>query len=217
MRPSRPSKLIASLAATACAFAVCNAHATVASFTNSLTISVTTTEQGASTVATNKTTYAAPKTSTLTTASLISELGLATSNSFTSAAKLVMIGGSAAVIDGSKVVDVSSFLQIGNPGNNRILSGTESTSGLAFPTLKTTQLISVSFDDTSVRSNGLSFDLTGLATSTMTDTVPSTNGVYNETFSAKVLDMTGEGTNKTVPFVATGTASASGKGERAAD
>ncbi len=100
------------------------------------------------------------------------------------------------------------------PGTNFVQSGVQNgDTDLAFRTLKQMIPVEVDFNDIGLHASDLQFSLRGLASGTTTDTVPSTNGVYTETFSAKITDMTGGGTKGGTNFVATGSVSASGKGE----
>jgi hypothetical protein len=218
----RRSKLIVSLAAAVCAFAVCNAHAQT---TNIVTFSATETSQGTiSTTQGTNTSFALAKASGVSTADVIEELGLATTNNFSKAAKLVIISGNDAptfaVIDGANFVDVSAIMNLSFPSENNVQSGIENGgpkgsggTGLAFKTLKQLQILELDFNDIDIgQGHDIQFSLRGLATATTTDTVPSSAGVYTETFSAKITSMTGDGTKDGVPFVATGSLSASGKG-----
>jgi len=207
--------IIGSFATGLCAFAVGTAQA---STTNIVTFAATTFSEGTtnSSNGTN-TAFAATITKSHNTAEIIHELGNATTNSFSSAAKLVLITGNDrpqfAVIDGANVVDVSGIVSIQTPGDNRIQSGIKNgQTELAFPTLKELQIIELDFDDTSYPNGShLNFFLIGLANVTTTDTTPSATGVYTETFKGKITSMTGEGSSGGNPFVATGSVTVSGK------
>jgi len=209
-------KLIVPIASIVCALAASSARATV---TNTIVFSATTFSQSPtnSSNGTN-TSFGKIASSSHNTAQLISELGKATANSFSSSAKLVLITGNGGpsgfrVIDGTNIVDVSDFMNV-NTGNNDIVGGIENgNTGLAFPTTTEDQIVTLQFDDTGVRGGaGLQFSLRGLATITSTDGVPDSGGTYTQTFKVSIIDMTGEGSSGSVPFVATGKMSLSGKG-----
>jgi hypothetical protein len=206
-----PLQIFAPLAVGLCAFAACNAHA---DSTNFVTFTATTFSQG-STNAINgtNTSFAAGTTKSHNTAEIVQELGSATGHSFTSAAKLALINGTFIVMDGATVVDVSDIISLRMPGENRIRSGTKNgQTGLAFPTVKDLQIVELDFDDTSFQNGShLNFFLIGLANTTTTDTTPGANGIYTETFKGKVTSMTGEGSNDSGPFVATGSLTVTGK------
>jgi hypothetical protein len=207
--------IIGSIATGLCAFAVGTAQA---STTNLVTFAATTFSQGAtnSSNGTN-TAFGATITKARSTADILHELGNATTNSFSTAAKLVLITGNDkpqfVVVDGANVVDVHGIVSIQHPGNQKIRSGTENgQTQLAFPTLKELQIIELDFDDTSYPNGShLNFFLIGLANVTTTDTIPSATGVYTETFKGKVTSMTGEGSSDSGSFVATGSLTVSGK------
>ncbi|HLX70765.1 MAG TPA: hypothetical protein VKV04_14145 [Verrucomicrobiae bacterium] len=203
-------RLLISVAVAVCAFAI-NVQAQT---TNTVTFKATLTIQGPeTTVQGTNNSFAVEKPTGLSTAELIGELGTATSHQFSKAAKLVLVDGEFAVIDGITNVDVSGIMTL-TPGTNFVQSGVQNgDTDLAFRTLKQMIPVEVDFNDIGLHASDLQFSLRGLASGTTTDTVPSTNGVYTETFSAKITDMTGGGTKGGTNFVATGSVSASGKGE----
>jgi hypothetical protein len=207
----RIRQLLIGFIAAVCAFAAGTAHA---STTNVVTFAATTFSQGAtnSSNGTN-TSFAAPTTKSHNTAEIIHELGNATTNSFSAAAKLAMIDGKFTVLDGANAVDVSDIMSFQTPGDNKIQSGIKNDqTGLAFPSLKMLRVVELDFDDTSYPNGShLDFFLIGLANATTTDTTPSASGVYTETFKGKITSMTGEGSSDSVPFVATGSVTVSGK------
>lgn len=167
------------------------------------------------------TSFALERPAALNTAGLLSELAAATGNSnFTAkAAKLVLINGEIpqfAVVDGTNTVLISTnIISLGFPSTSGVQSGVRNGgTGLAFKSLTQLTIVEVDFNDVGVgKGNDLRFSMRGLANGTTTDTIPSTNGVYTETFNAKITDMTGSGSTGTnsTPFVITGSMSASGK------
>lgn len=217
-------RVVGSMAVAVCVLAVCNARAvSTAAFTNFVTLSLTQTIQGnTNSVDVTNTSYAKPSRASHNTAGLIQELGGVTSHTFTSAAKLAYIEGGTgatgfAVIDGSTFVSVSNIISLNTTvSTNKVKSGIQNGStGLSFPTISNVEIIELDYSDIGVGTGTLAFDLAGVATSTKTDTVPSsTTGAYTETFSAK-LTGAGSGVSGTnsVPFIITGTASFSGKGD----
>lgn len=224
----RPSKVIVSLAAGVCAFAVCNARAvsSITPLTNFVTFSAVTEGQGASTsVGGTNTVFAKAVKQTHNTAALISELGSATGHTnataFSKAAKLVYIEGGTgangfAVIDGATFVSVSNIMSLNTQiSTNKWRSGTQSDiTGLAFKTTTDSSIVELDYDDTAVGGT-LAFFIRGVGTGTTTDTSP-VSGTYTETFSAK---LTGAGSGVSIgvplddPFIITGTVSLSGSGE----
>lgn len=210
----KPHKFLITVAAAVCTFAF-SAHAQT---TNVVTFKATMTSQG--TINTSfqgtNTSFALEKPAALTTAGLITEIGDAKGVTFTKAAKLVIIDSSFAVLDGTNLVDASGIMSLSLPSTNNVQSGVRNgTTFLAFKSLTQLTVIEVDFNDVGVgNGSDLQFSMRGLASGTTTDTVPSTNGVYTETFNAKITDMTGSGTKGTnsTPFVVTGSISASGKG-----
>lgn len=224
-------KLMTSIAAGACAFAVCNTRAQ-SSTTNAVTFSAVTYTQGATNDNGTITTYEKITKASHNTLMLLEEINKAVNtNSFSKTAKLVLIsshgdGGGPptfAVIDGANFYDLSpsgyNIMALSQPGNNRIISGTQVDNS---PEKKTTQmqLISVSYNDTGsgtgtlpLTGNGsLAFSLTGMGTILQSDTATNSSGIYTDMLKASIASMTGEGTSGTNPFVATGVISASGKG-----
>ncbi len=209
-------KLIIPIATIVCALAVSSARAAV---TNNFVFSATTFSQSPtnSSNGTN-TSFGKIATSSHNTAQLIQELGKAVGTTFSSSAQLVLIIGNGGpsgfrVIDGGTATDVSDFMNI-DTGNNDITAGIENgNTGLAFPTTTEDQIVTLQFDDTGARGGaGLQFSLQGLGTITSTDGVPNSGGTYTQSFKASIIDMTGEGSGDSVPFVASGKVSLSGKG-----
>lgn len=217
----KPLRVVVSMAAAVCALAVCNAHATVsAAFTNFVTLSLTQTIQGtSSTVDGTNTSYAKPSRASHNTAGLIAELGTVTANTFSKNAKLVYIEGGTgatgfAVIDGSTFVSVSNIMSLNTQvSTNKVKSGIQNgNTGLSFPTISNVEILELDYSDVGIGGGSLAFTLAGVATSTKTDTVPSSTGAYTETFSGK-LTGAGDGISGSTPFILTGTASFSGKGD----
>lgn len=229
----RPPKIIVSLGAAVCAFAVCNAHAQI---TNTFTFSATITQQGlTNTVDGTNTLYPVPKTSThgmTGPTGLLSEIARAVSiengsdtNILSKAAKLVLISNNTGspefdVIDGANFYRLTNIMTIiTDISTNRVRSGTQNGgpagsggTGLAFPQLKDLQVVGLNYDDTSIVADGLQFRIQGIASTTTKDSAP-VSGTYTETFSAKVSNMTGSGFSGGEPFiVTTATLGASGTG-----
>ena len=224
----RPPKLIVCLAAAVCAFAAFNARAfnSFTPFTNFVTLTITAegqTNSPSTNTANSTITYAKPTKGTLNTALILGELNGVVGfplngTNFSKAAKLVYIeGGNGnnptgfAVLDGRNLTSVSNVMSLTTDiSTNRIKSGMQnSTNGLASKTLSEISIVELDYDDTVV-GGSITFNFRGIATTTTTDTVPS-NGVYNETFSAK---LTGMGSGVSIgSFIITGTASFSGSGQ----
>jgi hypothetical protein len=202
-------KVLVPIVAVVCILAARTASAGI---TNIVTFKATTFEESTVTSDGTSTTFGAVKTSSHDTAQLIGQLGSDTSNNFSSAAKLALIDNTFVVIDGTNIVDVSAIVSI-SFGNNSIKSGKKNDStGLASPSLKELQVVTLTFDDTNPSIGGdLQFSLQGIANATEADTTPS-GGVYTESLKAKVTSMTGEGSSGGKPFVATGSLSVSGRG-----
>lgn len=220
--------LITSIAVAVCAFAMSSAHAQTT--TNIVAFSATSIGQGTNGPSHGTNTFFAPgKTSKATTTLLLEEIGRvihAESNvTLTVNAKLVLLaghGGAFAVIDGANFYPIDNIMGVTKPSVNdtnylgvKVKSGIQNgTTGLAFPSMKETQLLEVLYNDTSVITDGtgLVFTLQGVASSSTVDSVPTAGGVYTETFSAKISNMTGDGMNGTNQFVVTSaTLSATGK------
>jgi len=205
-------KLFIALAAILCAGTVFSARADL---TNIVTLSVTTfTQAPTNSIDGTNTSFGKIVASTLSTSDLITEIGLANGRTFSKSAKLILIDDQFAIIDNGTLIPESVILTIQPGGENDIQGGIENGfTFLAFPTLNQSALVTVLFDDTSFPpANHLKFVITGLATGTVTDTRPSSAGIYNETMKVKVSSMTGEGLSAGNPIVITGTMSVSGKG-----
>jgi hypothetical protein len=221
----KPPKLIISLAIAICAFSALSAYAQTAT-TNTVNLTVTmTTQASIDTVQGTNTSYTLNKPFGLKTADIISELGLATAHNFSTTAKLVIINSTVgnptfAVIDGGNFVDVSGIMSLNPAGSNPVQSGIQNGgpqgsggTGLAFPTLKQMLLVELDFNDVGMgQSSDFNFSLRGIASGTTTDTKPSASGIYTETMSVKISNMSGDGSQGGIPFVATGIMTASGKG-----
>lgn len=176
------------------------------------------------TVQGTNTSFALERPTALTTAEIISELGTVTGHTnLTKSAKLVIIdseSASFAIVDGTTFVAIDpSIMSLSLPSTNSVQSGVQNGgpdgmggTGLAFRTLKQLVIIEVDFNDIGLGGKDLQFSMRGLATGTTSDTVPTAAGDYTETFSAKISDMTGDGTEGGTPF-ATGSLSASGKAD----
>lgn len=210
----KPTKLIGSLAAAVCVFAACSARAQ----TNPFTFSVTMTFQGpSSTVQGTNTSYAAERPTPFSSANLIAELGLVTTNDFSRKAKLELIGTDSApefaVSDGTNFVIIpTSIIGLNQIDSKFIISGVQNGgTGLSFPTTKGFAILELDFNDVGLGGTDLAFSMRGLFSGTSTDTVPSATGDYTETASAKISDMTGDGSQGGTNFVAIGSMSASGK------
>lgn len=212
-----PTKLIVSLAIAVCVFAVSGARAQ----TNPVTFTATMTLQGPSTLTDGgtNTSYAAAKPTPYSTANLIAELGLATSNEFSKKAKLELIGtggGSPefAVSDGTNFDVISTnIISLSQIDSTFVISGTQdNNTGLSVPTSKGLAILELDFNDIGLGGSDLAFSMRGLFSATTMDTVPSTTtGDYTETSSAKISSMTGDGTQGGTNFVVTGSMSTSGK------
>jgi hypothetical protein len=199
--------LITPFAASLCLFVATNVHAldtNTFAFKASVIAQTSVNDDG------TNTTFVSGKAS-VANADIINALSTDTTNNFSKSAKLVMIDGDFAVLDGGTAVDVSSIMSL-SFGTNDIESGkTSDSTFVALPTIKDSELVTLNFDDLSIANGShIKFSMTGLASSSTSDSKPK-NGVVTETFSAKIAGMTGEGTRNGVPFVATGSASASGK------
>lgn len=220
-------KLITSIIAGVCAFAVCGARAQSLT-TNAVTLSVLQYSQDAPTTNGSTITYHVTKAPHNSAQLVQQELGpLLTGSNLTSAAKLVMIINNTsnsvptfAVIDGTNFYDLStngdSVMTLGFPGQNRITSGTQINNSTQQNRTQM-QLISVSYDDTGLTNGAnhgtLKFTLEGLATIIETDTA-ETGGFFTATVKAKAT-LAGEGASggNQDPFVMTATMSVSGSGK----
>lgn len=219
-------KLLTSIAAGACVFAVSGARAQV---TNAVTFSAVTFNQGptntTSSGTTTNTVYGPTKTKTANTALLLQEIGKAINangtGAFNTGAKLVLItgqnGATFAVIDGTNFYDLSSnaggsnIMNVTMPINVQIRSGTDNNNTVQKK--ETDSLpVSIVYDDTFAdtgNQGNLIFTLDGLVTFSETATAP-VNGTFTDTVKGKISSMTGGGTSGGIPFTATGTISFSG-------
>lgn len=206
-------------AASLCALAAVNAGAQT---TNDFTFNAEINEQGTNSIINvSNTVYAKPTVVIQNNAQLLQELGQAVNptNGFSAAARLVLIigpgGGQFAVIDGANFYSsVSNIMTITTVGGT-LESGTMNiVTGLASPTIKDMEFVELSYDDTgtALGTNGLTFNYTGLAKTSTTDTAPAGNGSYTETFKATANDLVGDGTVAGRPFVGTAKVTVSGKG-----
>lgn len=200
----------------ACAFAASNTRAQI---TNNVTLTVTETQQGAATPIT-KGTNTLEKVVTehvvMNTAGFITELGLATTNNFTKAAKLQLIEGSEmpqfAVSDGTNFVLIeTNIMNVSEPTGNSVISGTMAGFLQPAPIVKALAVFELDFNDVGKGGNDLQFSLRGIGGFTLTEAKSAQSGVVD--LSAK-FGLAGGGTVSTngTAFVATGELSASGKG-----
>jgi hypothetical protein len=130
------------------------------------------------------------------------------SSVFPAGSKLAATNDAWVVVDSANTVmaDVSDILS-GSGGGNEVLSGKQNdTTQLASPTLNTMEVVKITFDDTAIAGgNNISFYLQGLSTKTVTDTTPTSAGVYTETQTGKITGAAGEGTwSNSTPFVCSG-------------
>ena len=219
----KPPKLVLTLAAVICSFAVTSSRAQNAT-TNLVTFNALTFNQNPTTNDNGTTTTFGPivkqSHGTSGQTGLLHEIGRAVSpvNGLTAAAKLVLIAPhnaqpKFAVIDGANFYDLSdtgsNIMSLSFPGNNRIKAGTQSDTTVQRSTTEV-QLITINYDDTALVDGGLQFTLTGVGTVIQSDTAP-VNGTYIDTLNAKITPMVGEGSSGE-PFVATGSVTISGKG-----
>jgi hypothetical protein len=191
----KPLKLIVTLAATICALS--NAHAQLQ--TNAATFNATMILQGPM-----GPTSAVTLNSPLNTAGLIAELGTATGNTFSKAAKLQAISSDStqfAVVDGANTVLISTGIMSMNPtSGNSIVSGKETNTSLHEKEL---MLFDLSFNDVGMGATDLQFTLRGIGSITISDTMNSSST------SAKI-PMVGEGSQGGTNFVITANLSGSG-------
>jgi hypothetical protein len=188
----KPLKLIVSLAAAVCAF--CTAYAqqttTIASFEAKLTL------QGPF-IDGPKSTTAANINMVLTTPGLIAELGMITTNSFSPAAKLEVLGGPTsqfAVSDGEALVLIpTNIVSISTSSDNAVASGVGTLNTLHEKQL---MVFDMNFNDVDLHGSDLQFTLKGIGTLTTVQTLTSTN------ISAKIT-MLGGGSKGGTNLVAT--------------
>jgi len=134
------------------------------------------------------------------------------SNSFPKTAKLSVAGESVVVVDGTNVLlNVSDIMSI-SVGENEILSGARNdVTGLASHSVQKRQIAKIAFDDTFIGGGkNLKFYLQGLLSQSTTDTTP-VRSIYAEMRTAKITNAAGEGSSQNVPFICTGTVTATGR------
>jgi hypothetical protein len=223
------------------AFLTLGAGGLHAQLTNLVTITATAQVQGTNSYSYNtKThvgtyTYAAPTKVAISTKQLLTRLALAENTegnytagtTFPSGAKLVAVNGSGNGPDfqvlasnSSLLVDVSDLLTgtnsgvYSNGGNNSVYSGKYSYQhNVAVGSETDLQIFSLNYNDVAVfgDSEGLEFSLSGLATSTETESAPNSKTLaYTATQSIKLSNGAGDGFYKNSYFIVTGGLSASG-------
>src|SRR6266446_2348635 len=134
------------------------------------------------------------------------------SNSFPKSAKLAIAGNSIIVVNGTNVLlSVSDIMSI-NVGETEIISGAQNdATGLASHAAQKRRISKITFDDTFIVSGkNLKFFLQGLLTEATTDTTPI-GSTYTEMRTAKITNAAGERSSQHVPFVCTGTLTATGR------
>jgi hypothetical protein len=209
------------------AFLTLAAASLQAQTTNVLTITATASVQGSSSDNNGVTTYAAPSKMTLDTKQILALLAIAENSesnypsaTFPAGAKLVVLSDSSndfMVLDKNNnfLVNVSDILSATSSGTygSEVTSGkVNDTTGLASTTVTKQEIVTVAYDDTGA-GGSLQFYLTGLMTSTTTDTVPNaTTGNYKETESRTMTAGAGDGNSLGNPLVITGGFSGSGSG-----
>ena len=184
-----------------------------------LAITLNLSKQGSSNTNGTVLTTASPVLSSLATKDILNVLAIDEqiegnwpSNSFPKNAALALAGNGVVVLNGTNILlnvsDIMSF----NSGEPKISSGKQNTvTGLASATVKGLQIAGIKFDDTFINGGGnLKFYLNGVLSKTTTDTTP-VNGVYTETQTLKITTAAGDGSSNGVPFICTGSASATGK------
>ncbi len=162
---------------------------------------------------------ASPKTVTYATRDFLNVLafdqhqeGNWPSNSFPNSAKLAIADDGFVVVSGTNVLlNVSDIMSLSR-GENEITSGVQDDStGLASHTAQKRQIARITFDDTFiVGGKNLKFYLQGLLTQSTTDTTPAA-GIYTDIRTVKITNAAGEGSFQNVPFVCTGTVTATGR------
>jgi hypothetical protein len=193
----KPLKLIVTLAAAVCV--LCSAHAQQQ--TNTATFTATMTLQGP-----EGPTTAATLSSMLNTAGLITELGDATGNTFSKAAKLQVISGNGPnaqfnIADGATSVLIpTNIVSIFPTTGHSIVSGKETNTSLHEKQL---MIFEMDFNDIGLGGTDLQFSLRGMGTIMTTETINSS------TTSAK-MTMLGDGSQGGTNFVAAASLSGSG-------
>lgn len=183
------------------------------------TIALNISTQSSSNVMGAVSTTAAPTLSTLATKDILNALafdehaaGKWPGTGFPKNTTLALAGNSFVVLNGTHILlnvsDIMSF----NTGEPKVISGKQNTvTGLASPTAQKLQIADVIFDDTFINGGkNLKFYLNGVLKQTTTDTAPA-NGVYTETQTLKITTAAGDGSAQNVPFICTGSVSATGK------
>jgi len=193
---------------------------------NVVTITATALVQNGSNTSGNIQTTSAPTKLTLDTKHLLAFLNLAKNGPmappFPAGAKLVGVSDSGSGVtfqvwdkNNGLIVDVADILtaSMGGDYGSDVSSGKQNiNTQLASPTNTDQQIFTLLYDDTG-SGGSLQFYLTGLMTSTQTDTAPSgMAGTYKETQTNKGTSMTGDGNYQGNSLVITGgfTATASG-------
>jgi len=117
------------------------------------------------------------------------------------------------------LVDVSDIILVreGRLGNDIFSGKRNDATGLASTKATDIRVLTIGYDDSQVQDTfgdvvGLGFYMTGLMTSTTTDTAPTSAKVYTETHVGKMTTALGEGIYQGRPFVISGSLNVSGKG-----
>jgi hypothetical protein len=184
-----------------------------------LTIDLNISKQSISNVIGIVSTTASPKLSTLATKDILNKLafdayveGNWPSNSFPKDTTVALAGNGFIVLNGTNILlNVSDIISF-TTDEPKVASGKQNTvTGLASPTTQKLQIASITFDDTFINGgNNLKFYLNGVLNMTIADTTP-VDGVYTETRTCKITTATGDGSSQGIPFICTGSVSATGK------
>lgn len=213
-------KILLSGLAVAAAFSAGTVKAQVL---KTVTFTMTTYTQGTNNDNGIVNTYAASKIKTWSTQGILNLLaqdkfaqGKWGSTAFPAGSKLASSNEQWMVVSSANylLVDVSDILHASAGGSNEVMSGKQNDlTQLAAPSLKTMELVKITFDDTAIAGgNHTSFYLQGLSTKTITDTTPTVAGVYTETSTGQVIGAAGEGTwSDGTPFVCSGNLTITGK------
>lgn len=161
---------------------------------------------------TTKTTYSAAKTN-FTSGTIIQQIATASGNTFSATAKLIYVGGSVEIEDGSNnIVDASSYLTITlDPDGTGVWSGSDESNdntGADTQKFSGSYLLTIQYDD----GNGDTFTVSGLAKETYSGGI---DGNSNPTRASDLfmVSFSGEGTLSSGPsVVVSGTMKGSGKG-----
>jgi hypothetical protein len=176
-------------------------------------------KQSGSNVRGTVSTTASPTRSTLTTKDILNMLALDENvegswprQSFPRNATLALAGNSVVVLNGTNILLNVSDLMSFHTGEPKITSGKQNTvTGLATATAQELQIAGLMFDDTFINGGGnLKFYLNGVLSKTTTDTTP-VNGFYTETQTLILTTAAGDGSSQDVPFICTGSVTATGK------